>query len=126
MTSYPHPVFVREDQRAVLDSVARTTGGPAAAILGAKLARAIVLTDREYPQTFVRLGSRVAYFDFLSDQALTVTLALHDKFEPDETFAAIGSALGAALIGLCPGASFTWTGGDGKARTIRILAATAP
>ncbi|CAN7638310.1 GreA/GreB family elongation factor [Phenylobacterium sp. LjRoot219] len=119
-------VFVREKELGELAEIAREDFTPAAALLREELRRAIVLSDEEFPRGFARLGSAVEYVDFLSDQIQRITLATHDAFGPDARKVSVASPLGAALIGLCPGDVFSWTGGDGKPRTILVVSVTAP
>ncbi|HVI32632.1 nucleoside diphosphate kinase regulator [Phenylobacterium sp.] len=118
----PPPVYVTEADYERLSNLAglgRTLG---AELLGRELDRAIVVRPEEAPQRFVRLGSAVTYRELTSGEARRVTLVCPDQADIDAGRLSVLSPVGAALLGLCAGAAFSWSGADGRPRVVEIEA----
>lgn len=99
--------------------------GPGAELLARELERAIVVREGQRTPAFVRLGSWVEYRDLLTDRLRKVQVTPPDAADIDEGRLSVLSPVGAALIGLCAGDTFGWTGPDGRPRLITIEAVSA-
>jgi regulator of nucleoside diphosphate kinase len=91
----------------------------AIALLWRELRRATLVDSSDAPDRLVRMRSVVRYTDLGSGEEATAQLVYSDE-AAEAWEASITSPLGAALIGLQPGAVFQWTCASGEARTIRI------
>ncbi|WP_334163555.1 nucleoside diphosphate kinase regulator [Phenylobacterium sp.] len=119
------PVYVTEadyERLANLAGLGRTLG---AELLGRELDRAVVVRADEAPQRFVRLGSAVTYRDLTSGETRRVTLVCPDQADIDAGRLSVLSPVGAALLGLCAGATFSWSGADGRPRVVAVEAVEA-
>lgn len=118
----PPAVYVTEadyERLANLAGLGRTLG---AELLGRELDRAVVVRADEASQRFVRLGSAVTYRDLTSGETRRVTLVCPDQADIDAGRLSVLSPVGAALLGLCAGARFSWSGADGRPRVVEIEA----
>lgn len=119
------PVYVTEadyERLSNLAALGRTLG---AELLGRELDRAVVVRADEAPQRFVRLGSAVTYRDLTSGEVRRVTLVCPDQADIDAGRLSALSPVGAALLGLCAGARFSWSGDDGRPRLVAVEAVEA-
>lgn len=92
----------------------------AIALLWQELRRATLVSASDVPDRLVRMTSVVRYTDLASGEEATAQLVYPGSEAAEESDAPITSPLGAALIGLQPGAVFQWTSPGGQARAIRI------
>lgn len=92
----------------------------AIALLWQELRRATLVSASDVPDRLVRMSSVVRYTDLASGEEATAQLVYPGSETAEASDAPITSPLGAALIGLQPGAVFQWTSASGQARTIRI------
>lgn len=113
-------VYVAEADYEQLANLSRSSATLGATILAQELDRAVVVQADELPQRFVRLGSSVAYRDLLSGRSRTVQVVVPEAADIDENRLSVLSPVGAALIGLCEGASFSWTTDDGRPRVLVV------
>lgn len=98
---------------------------PGAEVLASELARArVVQTSRSRP--FVRIGSMVEYLDLSSGRSRWIELVLPEAASIDEGRVSVLTPIGAALIGLQPGAEFEWPRPDGSLRAVRVLTVRDP
>ncbi|WP_374470411.1 GreA/GreB family elongation factor [Phenylobacterium sp.] len=118
----PAPVYVAEEDYDRLANLARGGRTAGARLLERELERAVVLQPGEGPAQFVRLGSTVSYRDLASGEARRVELVAPDRADIDAGRLSVLSPVGAALVGLCPGACFSWTGEDGRPRVVVVEA----
>jgi transcription elongation GreA/GreB family factor len=66
------------------------------------------------PKFFVRLNSIVEYTDLLSGRTRKLSLVLPHEADIDQNRISVTTPVGAALLGLTPGQSFSWTTDDGR------------
>ncbi len=99
--------------------------GPGAELLSRELDRAIVVREGQKAPPFVRLGSWVEYRDRLTDRLRRVQLTPPDGADIDAGRMSVLSPVGAALLGLCAGDTFAWTGPDGRPRLITVEAVSS-
>ncbi|MEO6382491.1 MAG: nucleoside diphosphate kinase regulator [Nitrobacter sp.] len=92
-----------------------------AAMLFGEINRALVCPAANVPDSVVKLGSWVAYFDNLSGVTRNVQLVLPGKADIDEGSISILTPVGAGLIGLRSGQSINWPGLDGRERMLSVL-----
>lgn len=116
----PPPVYVAEDEFDQLSQIAAAAASAAAGLLRAELARAVVVAAEGEPRCFARLSSEVEYEDLTSGKVRTVELARPEAADLDEGRISVLSPVGAALLGLTPGATFSWTTEDGRPRLLRV------
>lgn len=114
------PVYVAEADYERLSDLARVFHTPGAEFLADELARAIVVGPRKAPRDFVRLGSRVTWRDETSGRTHTAEIVGPDAADIDRDRLSVISPVGAALIGLRPGATLAWAMPDGRPRAVRI------
>ncbi|WP_236611863.1 nucleoside diphosphate kinase regulator [Phenylobacterium zucineum] len=96
--------------------------GPGAELLARELDRAIVVREGEKSRPFVRLGSTVEYRDRLTEKVRTVELVPPDAADIDANRLSVLSPVGAALLGLSVGDTFSWTAPDGRPRVVTVEA----
>lgn len=100
---------------------------PGAAVLAQELARATVVGPRSRRTVpFARIGSLVEYLDLSSGHSRWVELVLPQDASIDDGRISVLTPIGAALIGLSPGADFEWPRPDGSLRAIRVLSVREP
>jgi len=105
-------------QLSALSQAADTLG---AAMLSQEVDRAIVIGPNEPPQGFVRLHSHVQYMDLLSGRTRTLQVVLPDEADIDRRRVSVLSPVGAALIGLAAGDSYSWRGEDGRTHVLLVV-----
>jgi len=119
----PKPPSVRVtqadyDRLADLADALQSDGG---ALLRRELERArIVRDERRAAAPFVRLGSHVEYRDLLSGRTRRVELTLPEAADVDAGRLSATSPVGAALLGLAAGDTFSWTGADGRPHALTV------
>ena len=114
-------VYVAEAEHERLWNLARSSETLGAWLLGEELDRAIVLRDDDSPARFVRLGSRVEYRDLASGRTRTVEIVPPDQADIDQNRLSVVTPVGAALLGLCAGDAFGWTGDDGRSHDLTVV-----
>ncbi len=93
----------------------------AAEELTAELERAKVKPDKRLPADVVRMGSTVE-FRSNDGRERRVTLVYPGEADIAQGKISILTPIGAALIGLAPGQSMSWTARDGKLHELSVLA----
>ena len=91
------------------------------ALLEAELVRARIVRDGSMPHDIVRMQSRVAIRQPDADGISQIELVYPDASNFDEGRVPITSLLGAALIGLPPGAKMKWQDRHGKLCELTIV-----
>jgi regulator of nucleoside diphosphate kinase len=105
-------------QLSTLSQAANTLGG---AMLSQEVDRAIVVGPNEPTQRFVRLHSQVQYMDVLSGRTRTLQVVPPDQADIDRRRVSVLSPVGAALIGLAAGDSYSWSGEDGRPHVLIVV-----
>jgi regulator of nucleoside diphosphate kinase len=105
-------------QLSALSQTAQTFGG---AMLSQELERAVVVEPDEPDQAFVHLHSQVQYLDLLSGRTRTLEVVPPGEADIDRRRVSVLSPVGAALIGLAAGDSFSWTGEDGRDHVLVVV-----
>jgi len=105
-------------QLSALSDAADTLGG---AMLSQEVDRAIVVAPNEPDQGFVRLHSQVQYMDLISGRTRTLEVVPPAEADIDRRRVSVLSPVGAALIGLAAGDSYSWTGEDGRAHVLVVV-----
>ena len=121
-------IYVAEEDYERLESLARNFRSAGAALLGRELERAVVVPDAQTAdgRPFVRLGGLVEYLDPSTGQSRRVEITTPDAADIDEGRLSVLSPVGAALIGLAAGDSFSWVGEDGRPRAVVVKWVGAP
>jgi regulator of nucleoside diphosphate kinase len=97
----------------------------AASALLAELERAVIVPDKAMPSNVVRINSTIE-FEVDDGRRLKVELVLPEKADIAAGRISVLTPVGAALIGLCPGQSISWTGNDGTDRVLTVLSVKQP
>jgi regulator of nucleoside diphosphate kinase len=119
------PIYVAEGDYERLAELARVFHTPGAELLADELERAVVVGPRKRaPSDFVRLGSKVTWRDETSGRRHTAQIVGPEAADIDRDRLSVISPVGAALIGLRPGAALAWAMPDGRPRTVRIESVT--
>lgn len=118
-------VYVAADQLERLQNVADHATAAGGALLRQELDRAIVLAADDSPQTFVRLNSAVEYTDLLSGRTRKLSLVLPHEADIDQDRISVTTPVGAALLGLTPGQTFSWTTDEGRPRALVVRSVAA-
>jgi regulator of nucleoside diphosphate kinase len=113
-------VYVTETEHERLTNLARAHDTHGAALLGDELVRATVVKDDERRRTFVRLHSRVEFTDLMTGRTRRAQIVLPDEADIDEGRLSVLTPVGAALLGLTPGASIGMTTEDGRSHVLRV------
>jgi len=113
-------VYVAAAQHDYLNRLAEQATADGGDLLRRELERAIVVSDEEAPRNFAQLNSVVEYEDLLSGRARTITLVAPPDADIDQNRVSVVTAVGAAVLGLLPGASFSWQTHDGRPRVVVI------
>ncbi len=124
MASPSAAIYVAASEQERLHNLADASAEPGAALLREELARAIVVGE-DAPQAFVRLDSTIEYAEPASGRRRTLTLVVPGRANIDEHRISVLSPIGAALLGLVPGASFNWPTGAGTERIGTIISVRA-
>lgn len=118
------PVFVTpEDFRRLytLAEDALRRSPETAGYLLDELERARQVPAAELPPDAVGMGSRVRYRDDATGRERTVTLVFPGEENAGSGAVSILTPVGAALLGMRPGASIDWTTPGGQRRTLTVL-----
>jgi len=96
-----------------------------AEVLQAEMERSRVVPASSVPADVVQMGSTV---EFKSDSAQQrrVTLVFPGEADIAENKISILTPIGAALIGLKPGQSITWTARDGRQHELTVVSVEQP
>lgn len=96
-----------------------------ASALQSEMERARVVPAESMPAHVVQMGSTV---EFHSDtgQQRRVTLVFPGEADLAKGRISILTPIGAALIGLSPGQSITWTARDGRQHQLKVLSVVPP
>ena len=116
------PVYVTAADYERLSNFARVFHTPGAELLADELEHAVVVGGAKAPRDFVRLGSRVTWHDETTGRRHTAEIVAPDAADIDRDRLSVISPVGAALIGLRPGAALAWATPDGRPRAVRIEA----
>jgi regulator of nucleoside diphosphate kinase len=122
-----HPtIYVDEAQQDLLQRLADRSTAEGAALLRRELERAVVVFADEVPQSFVKLNSVVEYEELSSGKTRTVSVVAPQDANIDENRISVVTPVGAAVLGLVAGESFTWNTDDGRPRSLMIRSVTNP
>lgn len=86
-----------------------------------EIMRATVLPTGEMPVNVVNLGSEVTYRDNAADLLHSVILVMPEEADIGRRQVSVLTPIGAALIGLAEGASFTWLTRGGASRQLTVI-----
>lgn len=114
----PSIVISRADH-ALLQQLANA-GTDIADDLLAELERAQIVEDAALPSNVVRMGSVVGY-SVDGGTPVVVTLVYPEHADISSGKISVLTPIGAALIGLKPGQSFSWSARDGKRKTLTVI-----
>jgi regulator of nucleoside diphosphate kinase len=117
-------VYVAEGQHELLLRIADRSTADGAALLRKELDRAVIVAPHEPPRRFVQLNSTIEYEDLLSGKVRTVTLVTPHEADIDEQRISVATPVGAAVLGLVTGESFSWITQDGRPRVLTIRRVT--
>lgn len=98
---------------------APTTAG--AILLADEIDRAMVVNEGFKARAFCRIGSWVTYEDLQSGQTREIQLVLPADADIDKQRVSALSLVGASLVGLTPGAAFSWTDEKGRPHRLKVL-----
>jgi len=121
-------IRVTEADYERLSNLARLSDNEGAALLAEELERVRIVGESQLAAEppFVRLGSGVEYVDLLSGRARRVEVTTPDLADIDAGRLSVLSPVGAALIGLAVGDTFSWTSEDGRPRVVVVQSISAP
>lgn len=98
---------------------------PAAEQLLSELDRAKIVPDEALAPDVVRMGSCVVFRTGEADER-RVELVYPGKADIAQNRVSVLTPIGAALIGLSPGQSITWTARDGRDHSLTVVSVTQP
>lgn len=113
-------VYVTESEFERLSNLAASSATRGATLLGDELVRAVVLKDGELPRDFVRLHSVVEFTDVMTGRTRRVQVVPPDEADIDKHRLSVLAPVGAALLGLTPGASIGMSTDDGRSHVLRV------
>jgi regulator of nucleoside diphosphate kinase len=113
-------IYVAADQLDQLQNIAQHATAPGSDLLRRELERAIVLTKDDSPSVFVRLNSTVQFEDLLTGRTRRLALVPPQEADIDMDRISVLTPVGAALLGLTPGETFSWTAEDGRPHVLVI------
>lgn len=113
-------VYVAAAQQEYLNRLAEHAAADGGDLLRRELERALVVSDEEAPRNFVQLNSVIEYEDLLSGRARTIKLVAPQDADIDQNRVSVVTAVGAAVLGLVPGETFSWLSHDGRPRMLVI------
>ncbi|HET9161145.1 MAG TPA: GreA/GreB family elongation factor [Caulobacteraceae bacterium] len=113
-------IYVAAAQHECLSRLAEHSTTHAARLLRRELDRAVIVSDEDAPRNFVRLDSLVEYDDLLSGKSWSITLVAPQEADIDQNKVSVLTPVGAAVLGLVPGESFSWLTEDGRPRVLVI------
>lgn len=122
------PIVIGEIDHRNLNSLAFAMEGRMPEVSEAlldELDRAKVVPQHKVPPHVVRMGSLVR-FSTAGGGDRQVTLVLPGEADIDAGRISIMTPVGAALIGLSPGQSITWTSRDGRLQELTIVSVETP
>lgn len=121
-------IIINEAEHDRLTSLAEravSSAPDAASILRAEMRRAIVVPVDQVPSGVIRIGSRVE-FTFDGGHPRDVVLVYPARANISEARVSVLTPIGAALIGLAKGQSFTWKANDGRLHKLTVLRVAPP
>jgi regulator of nucleoside diphosphate kinase len=111
---------VEHDRLARLAERAVSSAPDAASILRAEMRRATIVPVDKVPSNVIRMGSRVE-FTFDGGHPHDVVLVYPARANISEGRVSVLTPIGAALIGLAKGQSFSWKTNDGRLHKLTVL-----
>jgi regulator of nucleoside diphosphate kinase len=117
-------ITLAESDHARLEALAIALEARNPAVAGlmlAELDRARIVPDRAMPADIVRMGSKVT-FSIDGSQPRTAGLVYPGEADIERGLISVATPVGAALIGLPSGQTLEWNVGDGRTRTVTVLA----
>ncbi len=100
------------------DGVGRSAGSR---LLDEELSRAVVVNNGFNSRPFCRVGSRVTYEDLGTGVLRSVVVVLPGQANIDKGCISVLSPVGAALIGLTPGAVIGWSDESGRPHQLKLV-----
>ena len=91
-----------------------------------EIERSQVAPAADLPQDVVTIGSRVTFIDESTGRQQTVTVVFPPDADIAERRVSVLTPIGAALIGLAPGASISWETRTGKTRELTVIDVSPP
>ena len=119
-------VYVAESQYEQLQQIADHSTANGAALLRRELDRAVIVAANEGSRNFVRLRSVIEYEDLLSGKTRTIVLVPPHEADIDQGRISVATPVGAAILGLVAGESFSWLTPEGRPRVLSIRRVTNP
>jgi len=116
---------VEHDRLTSLAESAVSSAPDAASILRAEMRRAIVVPVDKVPSSVIQMGSRVEFI-FDGGHPRDVVLVYPARANIAEGRVSVLTPIGAALIGLAKGQSFTWKANDGCLHKLIVLRVAPP
>jgi regulator of nucleoside diphosphate kinase len=117
-------ITLAESDHVRLEALALALEGRNPTVAGlmlAELDRARIVPDRAVPDDVVRMGSKVT-FSIDGSEPRTVGLVYPGEADIERARISVATPVGAALIGLPAGQTMQWSGSDGRARSVTVLA----
>ena len=122
------PLVVSQDNYKRIVDLAIFAEGRApevADVLLAEMERASVVSSNQLPSSAVQMGSTIEYHTD-SGEKRRVTLVYPGEADIAQGKISILTPIGAALIGLSPNQSITWTARDGRPHQLTVLKVEPP
>jgi regulator of nucleoside diphosphate kinase len=91
-----------------------------------EIERSQVVPSADLPKNVVTIGSRVTFIDESTSQQQTVTVVFPSDADIAERRVSVLTPIGAALIGLAPGASISWETRTGETRKLAVVDVRPP
>ncbi len=121
-------IVIEEGAYGRLTRLAQASAGKmpdVAEVLLSELDRATVVAEEALPDSVVRMGSKV-HVRLGNGRELEVTLVYPRDADISMRRISILTPIGAALIGLAEGQTFTWSGRDGRDNELVVLQVEPP
>ena len=91
-----------------------------------EIERSQVVPAADLPQEVVTIGSRVTFVDESTGRQQTVTVVFPPDADIAERRVSVLTPIGAALIGIAPGASISWETRTGETRELTVIDVSPP
>jgi regulator of nucleoside diphosphate kinase len=119
-------VLVAAGDFDLLDRLANAQRSTAAELLRQELERAVVVGESDSAPPFVRLGSRVEFLDLPSGRTRAVRLVRPEQADIDAGALSVMTQVGAALLGLSTGDSFSLATEQERERVLVVIRVEDP
>ncbi|MDZ4082877.1 MAG: nucleoside diphosphate kinase regulator [Bdellovibrionales bacterium] len=114
-------IYILKADYEKLSNLAANSESRTSELLEAELDRAKILSDDEFSESIVKMGSLVKYKDMESEKVLEITLVYPEEANLEAGRVSILAPIGIALLGLKVGSVIRWPMPSGHEKELKVV-----